>query len=613
MEDGKIIIDTKIDDTGMNKGIDKLNSIVIAGLKLVKATGISGVIKVVGGLAENMAKIIQDKLAGSVEQLGSGLETLGLTAYEKFQGPMEKAIDVAIESVDCLINSLNDGDLGNIMDKIAEGFGNLVENMAKLIEKWLPKIIEGFAWIMNHSSIIMAGIYGIGTALITLNVANMIMGLIKAFEGVKTATEAWSVVQKLLNVQLFANPTGLIIAIIAGVVVAIVYLWNTSEDFRNFVIGAWDAILYAGKGVWEWLVNFFTEYIPNAFQTVLDFFIGIPYWFVDLWIQIKQSFLDGWNNISNFFTETIPMWIQQIFCWFNELPHMIGFALSFVLVSIIKWGIDTWNYLETNVPIWMQNVGMFFSALPGMIFIWLDNTITNIISWGSQMYNNMVNSATNAINAVIQWFSTLPSSISTWLANTITNVIQFGSNLCAAASQAGDNMVTNIIGVVQNLPAQFEAIGTNIVKGVWHGITSMGSWIADRVNGFFTGIIDGAKSALGIHSPSRVFRDQVGAMMAKGVGLGFEDETKDIQNDMQKNLSDLTAKMTSTVNYETSRTSSGVVARGTQGIITDIATSEDIKDGDIFMVKNYMDSEEISEYTYKKTDGKFAMAGKRVR
>ncbi len=613
MADDKIKMYRKIDDTAINKGIGKLNSIVSAGLKGVTTTAISGVNQVVGEVAGNMAKTMQDNLEGSVEQLGGGLETLGLTACEKFQGPMKKAIDVATESVDSLGSSLNDGDLGNSIDKIAEGFGNLAENIVKLIEKWFPLLIEGLEWIMNHSSVIIAGILGIGAALMTINVANKIMALVNSFQKYKKVTEGATVAQWLLNGVMSSNPIGLIVAGIVGLVVAIVYLWNTNEGFRNVVIGAWDAILNAGKEVWEWLVNFFTEYIPNAFQTVLDFFIGIPYWFVDLWIEIKQSFLDGWNNISNFFTQTIPMWIQQIFCWFNELPYMIGYALSFVLLSIVKWGIDTWNYLETNVPIWMQSVGMFFSALPGMILIWLDNTITNIISWGSQIYNNMVNSATNAINAVIQWFSTLPSSISTWLANTITNVVQFGSNLCATASQAGANMVTNIIGAVQNLPAQFQAIGANIVKGVWNGITSLGSWLGGKVSDFFSGMVQGAKDALEIKSPSRVFRDQVGAMMAKGVGVGFEDETKDIQNDMQKNLSDLTAKMTSTVNYETSRTSSGVVARGTQGIITDIATSEDIKDGDIFMVKNYMDSEEISEYTYKKTDGKFAMAGKRVR
>ena len=121
-------------------------------------------------------------------------------------------------------------------------------------------------------------------------------------------------------------------------------------------------------------------------------------------------------------------------------------------------------------------------------------------------------------------------------------------------------MVTNIIDAVASLPGKMADVGVNVVKGVWNGITGMGSWLADKVSGFFTGIVDGAKDALGIHSPSRVFRDQIGAMMAKGVGVGFEDESKNIQHDMKNNLSDLTAKMQATVDYETAKTTARVVA-----------------------------------------------------
>ncbi|MBN3409937.1 phage tail tape measure protein [Clostridium botulinum] len=513
------------------------------------------------GAAENMAKIMQDNLAGSIEQLGGGLETLGLTAYDKFKGPMKDAIDTATEAVDSLVDSLNNGQLGESVDQIAEGFGKLVENIAEGVQNWLPKIIDALAWIMNNASFIASGIAGIGTALMVLNVANMIMGLVEAFKAFKAANEGATVAQWLLNAAMAANPIGLVVSIIAGLIAGIIVLWNTNEGFRNAVIGAWNAILGAAQTVWGGIVNFFTVDIPAAWQSLLDFFTGMPEWFANLWTTIQQAFVDGWNAIVNFFTQTIPQWIDSVGEWFNELPHLIGYALGYALGTIVKWGVDTWNYLVTNVPIWINNVVNFFATLPGRIWTWLVNTINRIVAWGQQTYTNMVNAATRAINATIQWFSQLPGRIWTWLVNTISRVAEFAVNLASRAREAGANMVTNLVEAVRNLPSRFLEIGRNIVEGVWNGITGMGGWIRDRVNGFFSGIVDGAKDALGIHSPSRVFRDQVGKYMAQGVGVGFTDETDNIKRSMQKDLSNLTTKMQTTVDLETSRTSRAMTAR----------------------------------------------------
>lgn len=501
-----------------------------------------------GSLA-NQLRIAKLNISSLAADLGKLLLPVAQNAVKSFNDVAEK-LRVAFQSEEMQSN------IKNIVEKI----GELIGKIGELISEWLPKFIEGFSWILTHSSEIAAGITGIGTALMVLNVANMIMRLVEAFKAFKLANEGATVAQWMLNAAMSANPIGLIVAAIAGLAAGLVVLWNTNEGFRNAVIGAWNAILAAGQAVWQWLVNFFTVDIPAAWQSVMDFFASIPEWFANLWLTIQQAFVDGWNAIVNFFTVTIPTWINQIFNWFNELPYLIGYALGYALATIIKWGANTWNYLVTNVPIWINNVVNFFSQLPSRIWTWLLNTINRIAAWGQQTYTNMVNGATRAINEVIQWFTTLPGRIWTWLVNTISRVAQFAGNLASTARSAGANMVNNIIGAVRNLPSQFLNIGRNIVQGVWNGITGMGGWIRDRVNGFFSGIVDGAKAALGIHSPSRVFRDQVGKYMAQGVGVGFEDETENIKSSMEKDLSQLVSKMQMTVDHEVATTTAGVVA-----------------------------------------------------
>jgi len=89
-----------------------------------------------------------------------------------------------------------------------------------------------------------------------------------------------------------------------------------------------------------------------------------------------------------------------------------------------------------------------------------------------------------------------------------------------------------VTGLGKAVGAVFE-IGKNIVTGLWEGIKSLGSWIADKVSGFFSGIVDGAKNLLGIHSPSTIFAG-IGSNMGLGIGVGFADAMKLVEEDMKK-------------------------------------------------------------------------------
>ena len=76
-------------------------------------------------------------------------------------------------------------------------------------------------------------------------------------------------------------------------------------------------------------------------------------------------------------------------------------------------------------------------------------------------------------------------------------------------------------------------VGLNLVKGIWNGIKDATSWILDKIKGFGKSVLDGIKSVFGIHSPSVLFRDEVGKNLALGVGEGFADTMADVSADMQ--------------------------------------------------------------------------------
>jgi len=246
--------------------------------------------------------------------------------------------------------------------------------------------------------------------------------------------------------------------------------------------------------------------------------------------------------------------------WFSQLPGRIWEFITNAYNKIVSWGTNTLNNFILVCSNVYYIVSEWFKKLPGRIWEFLVNAYNNVVNWGTQTYNNMVNTVSNAINAVIEWFSKLPDRIWEWLLNTIAKVIKFGIDLGTKAQEAGSNMVEKIIGAVKDLPSKFMDIGVNIVKGIWNGITSMGNWIHERVTGFFEGMLDGAKDANKIKSPSRLYRDEVGKYMAQGVGVGFEDEADNVQKSIEKDFKRMASKMQATVDYNMASTTAGIVA-----------------------------------------------------
>jgi phage-related protein len=585
------------------------------------------------GMADDNADfdVLVQNLVDSLGSLGENLLPRIKIAIkgigELFRTLLPKVLDEIPEMIASLFPESMQEDIKTIFEGIVEA----IKNTVNVAMEWLPKIAEGFAWILDNGNTIATIIVSIGTALLVLNVANMIMKLVNAFKGVKTATEAWAVAQRLLNIEMMANPIVLVVGLIAGLVAGIIYLWNTNEDFRNAVIAIWDAIKQFFIDTWNAIVGFFTETIPAWIESMKQWFSDLGAWFGELWESIKQWFIDGWNSIAtfftetipswwesikqmfadgwnaivSFFTETIPAWLESMFNWFCELPDKIAYGLGFAAVAIknwvvdsistfieccriiivevgnwfqqlpgviwewlvnaynnvVQWASDTWNkFVETCTNIY-NSVTEWFSKLPGMIWEWLSQAIDKAVQWGQETYWKMVEAVSNAVNAVIEWFASLPGEIWDWLVSTVNKVIDWGANLAKSGAEAGGKLVEGIIDIVKDLPSKFMEIGVNIVKGIWEGIKSVGSWLHERVSGFFENMLQGARDANEICSPSKLYRDEVGKYIAQGVAVGFDDEADNVQRTMEKDFERMAGKMQMAVDYNMASTTAGIVTR----------------------------------------------------
>ena len=130
--------------------------------------------------------------------------------------------------------------------------------------------------------------------------------LIASFQAYQKANEGATIAQWLMNAAMNANPIVLIVTLIGGLVAALVTLWHTNDDFRNALISAWKAIKSAAETIFTAIANFFTETIPNAFNSVLSWFNNIGSKFANIGRNIVAGIRSGissaWNNLVSWFS-----------------------------------------------------------------------------------------------------------------------------------------------------------------------------------------------------------------------------------------------------------------------------------------------------------------------
>ena len=135
------------------------------------------------------------------------------------------------------------------------------------------------------------------------------------------------------------------------------------------------------------------------------------------------------------------------------------------------------------------------------------------------------------VNSIVKNLPKLALSALRIMAALATGLIE---NLPELIKQVPTIIAELVNGFAEAMP-DIIAVGEDIVRGIWKGISNLGSWLGDKVGGFFGGMVDGVKDFLGIHSPSTVFAG-IGGNMALGLGEGWDDKFSDVRNEIDKSL-----------------------------------------------------------------------------
>ena len=420
------------------------------------------------GTAEKMAATMQDNLAGQLTILKSQLEELAISIGEILM-PYIRQIVGWIQGLVDWLNSLD------------EGTKKIIVTVALVAAALGPVLI-----------VIGKVVGAIGTIMTVVpQIASAISGVIAFVSG--TVIPAISAVVAAI---------GWVPLAIAAVVAILVVLYNKCEWFREAVNAIWTQIKEFFVSAWEVICSFFTETIPNAWNSLVSFFQGIPAWWSGLWQSVGDFFGNIWTNMMN----------NPVLTGIVDMIRSLWENLSTTLQGV-------WNGIKTAASgAWelIKNVVL------GPVLLLIDlvtGNFTKLKEDAANIWNNIRNAASNIWNGIKQVVGSLAQGLAnhvsillTGLKNTIANIWTAIKNTASSAWNGLKNLVSSIASnlkqaavnafkaMVSGIRSALSSLGSVVQSGFQSAIsfiTSLPGKALEWGKDFINGIADGIRSAIG--------------------------------------------------------------------------------------------------------------------
>lgn len=442
----------------------------------------------------------QDTLA----ELGEKVEPVTTAVRNGFNKVLEKVLEL-----------VNKGDVSQFTDAIDKGF-------SVLTDKVLPKVEDGFQWILDNKEKIISGVAGIAAGFAAFKIGSAIISAVSTFQTLFSVVQTGTGVMKAFNLVVGINPVVLIVAGITALITVIVTLWNTSESFRNFWTGVWENIKeVAGEAV-DTLVGFFTETIPEAWGSftswLSDFISGIISFFSQLPGKIGKFLSELISDVISWKDEMISKavetgtnFLDSIVSFFKQLPGKVLEFITNAINNVIKWQADMVKKAQETGKNFLDSIVSFFSQLPGRIWNFVTTAFNNVVKWSQNMVNKAVETGRNFLDSIVSFFSQLPGRIWDFVTSAFNHVVTWAQNMWNKAQETGRNFLDSIVSFFSKLPGRIWDFITSAYSNVsswasdmWNKASEMGSNFLSNVVSFFSEI-PGQISSFLSDALSRVF------------------------------------------------------------------------------------------------------------
>ena len=517
-----------------------------------------------GGAAQQMADTQLDNLQGQITILKSALEGLAISFGELLMPAIKQIVGWVQKFVDWL-------------NGLSEGTKKTVVTIALLAAALGPVLI-----------VIGKVISAVGTIM---TIVPKIAGVINTVKGAFAA----------LNTTMLANPIVLIIAAIAALVAAFIYLWNNCDGFRQFWIDLWENVKQVAITVWNAIKAFFSqvwEAIKTIFSTVFEVIKTLVTTYFNLYKTIIETVFNViktvittiWEAIKGVFTTVFNVIKTLVTTYFNIYKTIIQTVLT-VIQTVIT---TVWNTIKTVITTVLNAIKVIFSTVWNAIKTIISAVVSGIKGLITGNFTAVKNSITTIMNTIKSTISsiwnTIRSTISTVLGAIKGAVTSVFNGIVNAVKNAMGNVLnavktgfSNVKNHITGLASQAFTWGKDLVMGIVNGIKSCIGAVGDAVKG----VADKIKSFLHFSVPDEGPLTDYESWMPDfmgGLAKGIEKSRGMIQKAVSGVSSDMV--ISPEVSRMESMTGTGTVAQpeGISGMLSAITSAiENIKgdSGDI--------------------------------
>jgi len=372
-------------------------------------------------------------------------------------------------------------------------------------------------------------------------------------ESVRNAlTNAWDVISSTIGgaiqsvidwfTQLYDN--------IMQTIQPLMPIFQQFGDMVNQILGvvvvqAINFLVEAFKGLWLAVSVIFTA-IGAIVSSVIQLIVGLFTAFIQL---ITGDFTGALQTLQTTFWNVLnTIWtaVQSIF---TQISEFIFASLN----SILGTSISSWSQIFSSTYQFLSqifsSVAQWFGQVAQTIASKMAQALGYIISNGSQWVSSIASTLASFVSSVISGFVRVVSSVAQYMAQALSRVISGGAQWVSGIVSAMSNFVSSVISgfvnavsqvqsgmqraysTIVGFVGQFASAGMDLMRGLVRGIMDGMKWVVDAARNVAKSAVNAAKSALGIHSPSRVFKE-IGGYTMQGFGIGIDKEGRSVASGM---------------------------------------------------------------------------------
>ena len=317
---------------------------------------------------------------------------------------------------------------------------------------------------------------------------------------------------------------------------------NVTQTFKNLISSLG---VFVGNNLIPMLGNIAKSAITvltSGFANMSPILDAIQKFASNIAAQAPQFIKTGFellNKLADGIVSAIPVMIAKIPTIISTFANIINDNAPTILICGVKLIGKLALGLIRAIPTLIANIPKIIIAIVNVwsAFNWLQlgsNAIKGIGHGIKSMFGTLKTVGKGILTAIKGGITNLPSALMNLGRSAMYSLSGTIGGLGHLGKTAMLKVASAIESAIRTLPSKMLSIGSNIVKGIWNGISSMVGWLVKKVGGFAKGVVDKFKSAFGIHSPSKLMRDMVGVYIGQGIGLGIMDSLSSVKKDINE-------------------------------------------------------------------------------